>query len=80
MKDTLEKEYTYFKTHLDEFIKDHPNQFVVIIGERVLGFYPNLTDALKETVKDHKPGTFFVELCTPDKDYYNTILINWTVA
>ncbi len=65
---------------MDEFIKEHTNEFVVIAGESVLGFYPSLTAALKETVKTHEPGSFFVELCTPDKDYYNTVLINWTVA
>lgn len=76
----LETEYRFFKDHLPEFVHKYPGKYVVIIGESVLGFYNSISEALAETIKEHKPGTFFVELCTDDKDYYNVVLYNWRVA
>jgi len=76
----LETEYKFFQDHLPEFLKEHPGKYVVIVGESVLGFYNSLSDALDETVKDHIPGSFFIELCTDNKDYYNVVLYNWRVA
>jgi hypothetical protein len=76
----LDKEYDFFKSHLAEFVKSHPEKYVVIVGEDVIGFYQTLSDALAEAVKEHKPGTFFIELCTSDKNYYNIIMINCNVA
>lgn len=76
----LEKEYEFFRAHLPEFVKEHPDKYVVIVGESVLGFYTSISEALTETVKEHEPGTFFIELCTDNTDYYNVVLYNWKVA
>jgi len=73
----LEQEYNFFQSNLKNFVQKHPNKYVVIIGESVLGFYNTITDALAETVKKHEPGSFFIELCTDDRDYYNVVLYNW---
>jgi hypothetical protein len=58
----LEREYALFNTKRDEFVRDHPNEFVVIQGDSILGFFQNEIQAL-EFMKDHRLGTFLVQRC-----------------
>ncbi|NLO11346.1 MAG: hypothetical protein GX122_02875 [Candidatus Cloacimonetes bacterium] len=76
----LETEYKFFQEHLPEFVKEYLGKYLVIIGQSVLGFYNSISEALAEAVKEHEPGSFFIELCTDNKDYYNVVLYNWSVA
>jgi hypothetical protein len=76
----LEQEFEYFQTHQQEFSEQHGNQFVVIAGEKVIGFFNTMADAIITAKKDYKPGTFFVEFCSPDPAYYNVTLVNWNAS
>jgi len=73
----LEKEFGYFQTHQAQFSAEYANKFVVIVGEKVLGFFNTIAEAITTAKKDHAPGTFFVELCSPDPAYYHVNLVNW---
>ena len=75
----LEKEFEFFRANLPEFSKEHPNKYVVIVDNKVVGFFPNITEAILFSKKKYEPGTFFVELCTPDPYYYNVSFLNWNV-
>lgn len=64
----LEREYAYFKEHRSEFVSRHANEFVVIVGDKVLGFYKTQDEALK-SVENQPPDSFFVKQCLPaDQD------------
>ncbi|OHD20335.1 MAG: hypothetical protein A2Y38_22670 [Spirochaetes bacterium GWB1_59_5] len=58
----LEREYALFNTKRDEFVRDHGNEFVVIQGESILGFFKDEIKAL-ESMKGHRLGTFLVQRC-----------------
>ena len=75
----LEKEFEFFRAHLPEFNKEHPNKYVEIVDNKVVGYFPNITEAILFSKKKYEPGTFFVELCTPDPSYYNVSFLNWNV-
>jgi hypothetical protein len=48
MSVALEQEYKYFLSHLEEFSKAHLNEFVLIKGEQVVGFFGSYEKALRE--------------------------------
>jgi hypothetical protein len=60
----LTKEFEYYKTHLQEFLKDHRGEFVVIQDETIRGFYPTEDLALQSMV-GVQLGTFFIKVCLP---------------
>ena len=60
----LELEYKFYKEHLQDFLKDHLGQFVVIQGGEAKGFYPTEADAL-ESMAGQELGTFLVKQCLP---------------
>jgi hypothetical protein len=43
----LEKELGVFELHRGEWLRSNPGAFVVIAGEKVIGFYPDYESALK---------------------------------
>ena len=47
MSIALEQEYKYFLSHLEEFSKDHLNEFVLIKGEDVIGFFDSYEKTLR---------------------------------
>jgi len=59
----LEKEYRYFESVANELAKNHLHKFAVIKGEKVIGIYDTIQDALTETAKDNKLGTFIIQQC-----------------
>jgi hypothetical protein len=65
----LEQEFKYFDSNRDQLIKGHENQYIIIYKNKVLGYYDNEVQAIKETLKTHELGTFFVNKCIPrDQD------------
>lgn len=64
----MEKDFAFFNEHRDEFIKDHPGEYVVVRDEKVVGFFKNQMAAFS-AMKDSKLGTFLVKKCGPaDQD------------
>ena len=43
----LEREIATYRARLPEFLRDHEDQFVLIRGEEVLGFWPTFDEALE---------------------------------
>jgi len=60
----LEKEYEFFLGKRSELVKNHMNEFVVIRGEEILGFYSSEDEALQSMVR-YDLGTFLVQQCLP---------------
>jgi hypothetical protein len=68
------KELDYFIAHQDELVKKYRDKFLVIIGEKVIGVYDNISEAYWETQKNHELGTFMIQPCKPGKDAYTVTL------
>lgn len=70
MVKALEIEFKYYLDHQDELVKEYDGKFIVIHGSKVVGAYESELDAIKETSKEYKPGTFLVQKCEPGSSNY----------
>ena len=69
----LEKEFEYYVKNQNELLKKYNKHFVVIIGDNVVDSYPTLEQALEQTAKKYKLGTFLIQECTEgDRAYTQT--------
>lgn len=59
----LELEYKYYRENLDNLLEKYNNKFIVIKGQSIIGFYDSMDEAISETIKEHKLGTFIVQHC-----------------
>ena len=64
----LDKELEYFAQHRDEFVREHSGEFVVIVGNEILGFYPSEIDAYSNAMSNHELGTFLIRRCVPESE------------
>jgi hypothetical protein len=58
----LEREFGIYKSHRDEFLRDHAGEYVVIKGDLILGFFKTELEAFL-SMKDYQLGTFLVKKC-----------------
>jgi hypothetical protein len=70
MAKLLEKEFQYYLDHQEELVKKYNKKFIVIKGGKVLGSYNSDLEAIQETTKEHKLGTFLVQKCEPGQNSY----------
>jgi len=70
MNMTLEQEFSYYKSHQDELVRQYEGKFIVIVGEEVIGTYETELEAYLETKKTREVGTFFLQHCLPGKESY----------
>lgn len=66
----LEREFKYYLAHQKQLVKKYNDKFLVIIGEEVIGDYNSFEDALTESQKNYKLGTFLIHQCGPGEDNY----------
>ena len=57
----LQQEYNFFLRHLKEFLAEHLDQFVLIKGTDVIGFYNDYEEALKEGLHRFGNVPFFIK-------------------
>jgi hypothetical protein len=69
----LHEEFQYYLTHQPQLVEQYNGRVVVIKDHQVLGAYDTEFQAFQETSKQHKPGTFLIQLCTPGPDAYTQI-------
>jgi hypothetical protein len=58
----IEDEFTFYEAHQNEIVKEHLDDFVVIKGQRVLGYYKAEDDAF-DSMTGEELGTFMVKKC-----------------
>ena len=56
----LEKERNYFDEHCDEWLKQHPGEFVLIKGDKLIGVFSNQAEALSEGARCFGTDSFLV--------------------
>jgi hypothetical protein len=66
----LDKEFKYYLDHQSELLKTYKGRVIVIIGEEVIGDYDSEAEAYTESIKNHKLGTFLIQVCLPGTDSY----------
>jgi hypothetical protein len=66
----LEKEFEFFIANQDRLAKRYKGTFIVIKNNKVLGSYDDILNAIKETSKREKIGTFLVQKCERGKKTY----------
>ena len=70
MSNPLEKEFEYYLENQAELVKQYDGKFIVIKGGEVIGSYDDELEAIEETSKEHKQGTFLVQKCTAGSEGY----------
>lgn len=65
---SLDKEYQYFAENRATLLKQYRSKFIVIKGNKIIGSYDSEAQAYADTIKNHKLGSFLIQLCLPDKE------------
>lgn len=60
---SAENNYAFFLKHLDELIKTHPNEYVVVADEKFVFFHPTFEGALNYGMEKFGAGNFIVQCC-----------------
>jgi len=78
---SLHKEFQYFLSNREELLKKHNGKVVVISGEQVVGVYETDIQAVAESQKTMKLGTFLVQRVEPsDASFKQTFHTRVTFA
>ncbi|MCU0782770.1 MAG: DUF5678 domain-containing protein [Verrucomicrobia bacterium] len=70
MANPLETEFNYYLEHQNELVEKFGGKHVVIKDQKVIGSYDSEVQAIQETVKSHRLGTFLVQKCEPGSAGY----------
>ena len=77
----LEKQFQYYLEHQDEFVSQYSGKAIVLRGNEVVGVYDNEWEAVKQSQRKYKPGTFLVQVVSPGSDAYSVdIASNFVVV
>jgi hypothetical protein len=66
----LENEFRYYVAHQKELVEKYKGQFIVIVGEKVVGSYQSFEEALLESQNKYEPGKFLIQECLPGEEAY----------
>lgn len=64
----LKKEYEYFQHNKDELMKKYKGRAIAIVGEAVVGDYPDKQTAFRDQAKKREVGSFLVQSCDPNEE------------
>jgi len=57
----LDKEYKYYESHKEELIQKYAGKFIVIVESKIVGDFDSREEALTQSVKKFKIGTFLIQ-------------------
>jgi len=63
-----DKNYIYFREHLEELIEQYSRKHVVIKNESVIGVYDTFKKAYDETTKTEELGSFIIQQCVTEDE------------
>jgi len=64
----MDKNYVFYQNHLDELIKNHHREFVIIHDEKFVSYHKSFKDAAETALKQFQAGTFLVQECVSIED------------
>src|SRR3990172_3644103 len=70
MESPLKQEFEYYLANQKELVDKYNGKFVVIKDRVVIGNYDNELNAIEDTKKNHKVGTFLVQYVSPGDSAY----------
>ena len=66
----LQQEYDVFLSHLDDFVLNHINEFVLIKGEKIVNFFKSYEEALKEGLSRFGNVPFFIKIVKKEEEVH----------
>lgn len=66
----LQQEYDVFLSHLDDFVSNHINEFVLIKGKKIISFSKSYEDALKEGLTQFGNVPFFIKVVKKEEEVH----------
>lgn len=66
----LEKEFDFFKKNQQSLVEKYKGQYIVIIGNEVIGSYPSNEIALYYAKQKYDIGTFLIQHCIEGENAY----------
>ena len=66
----LSADFQFYLANQNEIVEKYDGKVVAIKAGKILGAYPDHLTAINETVKEHKMGTFLVQLVSPGTAAY----------
>jgi hypothetical protein len=68
----LDRELTFYEQHKTQWVRDHENEFVVIAGENIGGFYPSYEAAFDAGARQFGAEAIFLikQICSVEPVYY----------
>lgn len=70
----LDTEFKYYIEHQEELTALYNNKHLVIVGEKVVGFFDTDDEAYISALENHELGTFLIQHCYEGQESYTTIL------
>jgi len=63
-----DKNYAYFKEHLEDLIEQYSGKQVVIKDESIIGVYDTFKEAYDEAIKTEELGSFIIQQCVTEDE------------
>ena len=70
----LSRELHYFIDNQDELVELYEGRVLALKGERVIGVFDSVFEAVEETSREHELGTFAVQRCEAGPECYTIYL------
>ncbi len=70
----LSKEFQYYIDNQEELALKHKNKFIVIVGDKVVGVYDNISEAYSKPQEKYELGTFFIQQTGLGTENYTQII------
>lgn len=66
----LKDEFEYYLKNQDELVEKYNGKVLVIKNHEVIDACNTVMEAYTNTIKNHEPGTFLIQRCSPGTDDY----------
>jgi hypothetical protein len=70
MRHMLDVEYKYYLEHQQELLKLYRGQYLVIVGNAVVGNYASQAEAYLDSIKKYELGSFLIQECSDGNSGY----------
>jgi|WetSurSiteA1Bulk_404760.scaffolds.fasta_scaffold81925_2 hypothetical protein len=80
MQRPFDTELKFFIANQAELVKKYRNRFLVLKGETILGVYDSAIEALTESKKHYRLGTFMIQPCIPGPEAYTITITSTSIS
>ncbi len=69
----LKSEFEFYLSKQSELARTHKGEFVLIVGDNIIGFYPSEVAAYHDAIQKYAVGTFLIERCVEGSEHYTKV-------